>query len=495
MVGMIYCGASITASLQRTSPPQRGDFQEGTLDYSAFIQSKNNRHEPAGFEPAEVNPAAFDWQAEVIRWACRIGRAALFEDCGLGKTLQQLEWLRQVVDHTGGPTLLLCPLAVQRQTLREAERFSIQADVRICERQSDVGGGINIANYEKLHLFDAETFSGVALDESSILKAYTGKTKQTLIRAFESTPYKLACTATPAPNDRMELGNHCEFLGVMPSNEMLCRWFINAGDKVGAYRLRRHGEKDFWNWVASWAICMASPADIGFDASGYDLPPLVTHEHVCRSPTRDGWLFNTGVNISATEVHQEKRQSLDERADVVAELVTSDREPWAVWVDTNYEADAICKRIPDAVEVRGSHSAEIKSARLESFSDGSARVIVTKPEIGGFGLNWQHCNRTTWFAGYSYERFYQSIRRLLRFGQLRPVHVHIVRSENEQSIVEEIERKERQHKEMQSEMAALMGDSMRANIGRRQLAKYAPAMSTGATLLKTKGMNHVHNVH
>lgn len=435
--------------------------------YREFLARKHIRPTRVGFDVplSAINPKMRDFQKVITQWALRIGRASLFEDCGLGKTFQQLEWGHHVCQHTGGNVLLLCPLAVQWQTVREAEKFGIGTPVAIAENQSQVKPGITVANYEKLHHFDASAFSGVILDESSVLKAFTGKTKQMLCSAFANTPYRLACTATPAPNDRMELGNHSEFLGVMPSDEMLSRWFINDGGKAGTYRLRRHGEGDFWRWMASWSVCISTPADLGFDATGYVLPELRTYEHVIESGPAAGELFAVPKDISATEVHKEKRAALSQRADCVSGLVNGNSEAWAVWCDTDYEADALCERIPDAVEVRGSHKDAVKAERLKAFSDGDCRVIITKAEIAGFGLNWQHANNTTWFAGYSYERFYQAIRRLLRFGQTKPVNCHLVRTTNEGSIADTIKRKEAEHSQMQSEMAALMGEGMREEMG------------------------------
>ena len=462
------------------------------ISYQEFLARKHTRLAKSGFEIPllEINQKLFDWQREIVRWAVRCGRAALFEDCGLGKTAQQLEWARLVVQKTNGRILLLCPLAVQWQTKREAGKFGIdsQVQVNVVESQPEVQDGISITNYEKLHHFDTSQFVGVVLDESSILKAYTGATKRALCERFANTPYKLACTATPAPNDRMELGNHSEFLGVMPSDDMLARWFINDGGKAGTYRLRKHGERDFWRWMASWSVCISSPADLGFDAGGFDLPDLVTIEHVIDCKAESGYLFAVPRAVSATSVHREKRAYLDERADVVAGLVNNDTDCWAVWCDTDYESDALMDRIPDAVEVRGSHSERIKEDRLRAFSDGKARVMITKPEIGGFGLNWQHCHKTTWFAGYSYERFYQSLRRLWRYGQTQDVEVHVIRTVNEGSIVETIERKRRQHEEMQREMAGLMGDGMREELGFGNQPRKYVAEHTGnvPTWLKRK---------
>ena len=450
------------------------------MEYGEFMTGKHVRAIKTGFdvEDAEINQSLFDWQRVVVRWALRIGRAALFEDCGLGKTLQQLEWASQVCVHTGGDVLLLCPLSVQWQTAREAVKFAIGTPVNVCETQADVKRGITITNYEKLHHFDSTAFVGVVLDESSVLKSYTGKTKQALVKQFAQTRFKLACTATPAPNDRMELGNHAEFLGVMPSNEMLARWFVNAGDQVGAYRLRKHGEDNFWRWVASWAICISSPDDIGFDGSKYDLPPLVVKEHVVDCKVPAGFLFQPSEAISATNVHREKRAALEERAIEVAKLVNGDDDFWAVWCDTDYEADALKKLIPDAIEVRGSHPIKMKEERLRMFSDGECRVIITKAEVGGFGLNWQHCHKTTWFAGYSYERWYQAVRRLWRFGQLSPVEAHVVRTDREESIVEAVRRKQEQHQEMQREMSGRMKDGMLEELGiGKTLRAYSPSMN------------------
>ena len=325
--------------------------------------------------------------------------------------------------------------------------------------QSEVINGINITNYERLHLFDTSKFVGVVLDESSILKAFTGRTKQLLCDSFANTRYKLACTATPSPNDRMEIGNHSEFLRVMPSNEMLSRWFINSGDKVGVYRLRQHGAKDFWRWVASWAVCIDKPSTLGFSDEGYNLPPLQMINHVIvdeDDKPANGRLFDPGEAISATTVHVEKRKTLEARADKVGEIVNGNKHTWAVWCDTDYEADALKARIPGAIEVRGSHKAEVKEERLEAFTEGRERVIITKAELAGFGLNWQHCHHTTWFAGYSYEKFYQAIRRLWRFGQVNAVECHNVMSEGEQSIANVLGQKSIMHEEMKCEMAESM---------------------------------------
>lgn len=447
------------------------------MNYREFLNGKRLSTTAYGFEvgEGEINSGLFTWQARIVRWALVRGRTALFEDCGLGKTLQQLEWARHIWQHTDGMILLLTPLAVGKQTLREHNRFSINAPARMATCQDDCEPGINVANYEKLHLFDASKFNAVVLDESQILKSYTGATKRALIDNFRTTPYRLACTATPAPNDRMELGNHAEFLGIMPANEMLARWFINEGKNCGHYRLRKHATRDFWSWIASWAVCISKPSDLGFPDDGFSLPPLNVHEHIIDSRPAAGWLFAAG-GVSAVCVHAEKRSCLPERADKVADLVNSDSDQWAVWCDTDYEADALRDRIPDAVEVRGSHTDKIKEDRLGGFQDGTHRIIITKPEIGGLGLNWQHAHKTTWFAGYSYEKFYQAIRRLWRYGQKLPVECHVVMSEVEQSIADVVRRKQSEHDEMKSEMAEAMKEFQIANIcgAGMKLAPYTP---------------------
>lgn len=451
-------------------------------EYSKFVAGKKCYPSPSGVAIAEsdVNSRLFDWQRRIVKWAVGAGKCAIFADCGLGKTVMQLEFARLTARESRKPALVLTPVAVAPQTIREAEKFSIDADIRLVKSRGEVGQGVNVTNYEKLHLFDPSVFGSVVLDESSILKAFTGKIKQRLCEAFKATPFRLACTATPAPNDRMELGNHSEFLGVMPSGEMLERWFINDTMKAGGYRLRGHAVNDFWEWVSSWAVCISSPADLGFSSDGYKLPPLNVFEHIVHSDSAaDGFLFPMQESISATKVHKEKRRVLQARVDVVAGLANNSSEAWAIWCDTDYEADTLVSAIPDAVEVRGSHKESVKEDRLNAFSQGRARVIVTKPEIAGYGLNWQHCHNTTWFAGYSFERFYQAIRRLWRFGQEHAVNVHTVMSDLEQSIADVVKRKQAEHEQMFCEMALRMRSGMLERVmGVRTLRKYEALQPT-----------------
>jgi hypothetical protein len=449
--------------------------------YDSFLDSKHVRPKLVGFEPGPVNAKCFPFQADIIRWACRKGQAALWEDCGLGKTLQELEIARLATEHcrskgNSGRAILLTPLAVAAQIKRESDKFEIQADVKIVKDQSQATAQINVTNYERLHLFDLAAFDVVVCDESSILRNFVGKTKQALCAGFRHTPYRFCGTATPAPNDRMELGNHSDFLGIMPSNEMLARWFINDSMKSGGYILRPFAHTDFWTWIASWAVCIGRPSDIGHDDNGYVLPPLEVIEHVVNGD----WGLGAGDSkkVTATTIHQEKRACLKERVAVVADLVHGDDDYWVVWCDTDYEADALLNAIPKAIEVRGSHPVKVKEERLEAFSTGRERVIITKPDIGGLGLNWQHAHKTTWFAGYSYQDWYQSIRRLYRFGQTHRVECHLVLSENEQSIKDVLSAKGQLHREMFCEMAQLMKPAMLDELyGKRVLQKYSASES------------------
>jgi superfamily II DNA or RNA helicase len=432
--------------------------------YADFLVGKAPVPHPVGFTAGPVNPLLFAWQAQLVRWALRLGRAALFADCGLGKTAMQLEWARQVWEHTGRQVLILAPLAVTAQTLREAERFGVDSVV-YARSQNEATGHIVVTNYERLEAFAPSAFAGVVLDESSILKSFMGKTKRALVDAFADTRFKLACTATPSPNDVMELGNHCEFLGVMDSHEMLARWFINDTMTAGKYRLKAHAEDDFWRWVVSWASCLSGPQDllsedgVAYDGIGYRLPSLEVVEHIVDGPTpspENGELVHAPV-LTATTLHAEMRRTTEERAARAAELATAEpAEPWVIWCNTDYEADALARLIPEAVEVRGSHRAEVKEQRLREFSEGRCRVLITKPSIAGFGLNWQHCARMA-FVGlsYSYEAFYQALRRSFRFGQQRKVHAHVICAKTESGVRATIARKQEEHRRLQSRMVAV----------------------------------------
>lgn len=452
------------------------------MDYQDFIDSKRLYVPQSGFEcpDSALNPRMFDWQRLIVQWALRRGCAALFEDCGLGKTIQQLEWAAAVARETDSSVLLLCPVAIAEQTREEARKFDVQADVNVVSDWRQCRLGICITNYEKLHRFEGhlDRFGGVVLDESSILKGFTGKIRNMLCELFASTPYKLACTATPAPNDHMELGNHAEFLGIMQHDVMLAKFFTHDGGDTSKWRLKGHSRGDFWDWVSQWAVSISKPSDIGFSDEGYELPELRIHTHVTESAPPPGMLFHTGAKVSATNVHTEKRAALAAKADLVAGLVNGDHDQWVVWCDSNYEADALTARIPDAVEVRGSESEKQKSSKLLGFTRGECRVMITKPEIGGLGLNWQHCCKTAYFVNFSYERWYQSVRRFYRFGQRRPVDCHLIMSENEATVASALEAKAAAHGEMVSEMTAAMKAGMERELhGRKPLAKYEPTVT------------------
>lgn len=447
-------------------------------DYEAFIKRKQRRVEAYGFDIGtdKLNPNLFDWQKRAVQWAIKRGRAALFEECGLGKTLQQLEWARLVHQHCGQPVVVHCPVGVRSQTKREAEKFGIDSPVTVADSQDEVINGINLINYEKLHKFDPATFCGVVLDESSILKSFTGTTKQMLCQNYSQTRFRLACTATPAPNDCMELGNHSEFLGVLRGSEMLSRWFINDTMKAGGYRLRGHAAADFWSWVSQWAVCISKPSDIGGEDAGYALPEMIIQRHhvtpeIDNAPS--GMLFNTS-GISATTMHEEKRLTNQARCQRAAELAKSTSGPVLIWCDTNYEADELRKHLPDAVEVRGDD--KDKESKLLGFADGQFRVLISKPSIAGFGMNYQHCD-TQIFAGlsYSFESYYQAVRRSWRFGQKKPVKIHIVIADSDSAIESAVARKESDHAVMQSGMAQAMASGNGAEInGDLRGIKYVP---------------------
>jgi DNA modification methylase len=423
-------------------------------DYDSFIVAKNRRAVNVGFDPMPITAPLFPFQKHVVEWAIKKGRAAMFEECGLGKTLQQLEWAAQVAAHTGGAVLVLTPLAVASQTLAEAQRFGIAA--RIVRHAEDVALGINITNYEKLDLFDGIEFAGVVLDESSILKNFTGKTRIKLTERFKSTPYRLCCTATPSPNDYAEFGQHADFLGICTPGQMLATFFINDTFNTGDWRLKKHAEAEFWEWVASWASCVGRPSDIGFDDAGYILPSLnlktITVD-VDESAGEGSEELFKHATLSATTMHKELRETANARADAVADLVNNSDDLWIVWCNTNVEADALMARIPDATEVRGSDKPEHKENKLAAFTNGNIRVLVSKPSICGFGMNWQHC-RNVAFVGlsYSFEDFYQALRRSYRFGQTREVNAYIVQARTEGAILATVKRKMEQHQQMQERM-------------------------------------------
>jgi DNA modification methylase len=422
------------------------------MDYQQFLESKAVTNRATGVIAGELPPHLFPFQRDIVRWALARGRAAIFADCGLGKTIMQLEWAARIP----GRVLILTPLAVAAQTEREAARFGIEGVSHA--RRSDTGAKIVVTNYQMVDHFDPSAFAGIVLDESSILKAFDGATRTKLIELFAKTPYRLACTATPAPNDFMELGNHSEFLGVMPRSEMLSMFFVHDGGETQKWRVKGHAQDAFWRWCASWAVMMRKPSDLGYDDDGFDLPPIRFHRHVVRAEHADGFLFPMPAS-SLQERLAARRDTTDGRCLAAAEIANQHDGQTLVWCNLNAESDALTDAINGAVEVRGSDTDTEKERAMENFSAGSARVLVTKPTIAGFGMNWQHCNKVI-FAGLSdsYEQFYQAIRRCWRFGQVNPVDVHIVTADTEGAVVENIKRKEADAARMAERMVAHMSD-------------------------------------
>ncbi len=442
-------------------------------DYLRFLAAKAPRPHASGIEPQAMHDALFDYQRDVIAFCLRQGRAALFLDTGLGKSACLLEWCEQMQRASNGVALILTPLAVAKQFEREAVKFGYEA--RVVRDQSDVRPGINVCNYDRLDHLDPSAFGAVALDESGILKNFSGKTTLALIRAFADTPYRLCATATPAPNDHMELGNHAAFLGIMSANEMLARWFINDTSSASQeWRLKRAAVDDFWDWVASWSRCAETPADLGYDASRFALPPLNYHRHRVFGEVKAtlGSLFVE--DSSATAIHQIKRETADIRARCAADLIAKEpAETWLVWCDTDYESSAIMRHLPDAVEIKGSMTAERKEELIERFLCGNC-VMVTKPSVAGMGLNFQHCARMAYVGRtFSYEAFYQSVRRCWRFGQTRPVDVHLIVAEGEDQIGRVIDRKAGDHIVMKRAMALAMKRTARVTHDNSRV-KYDP---------------------
>lgn len=428
------------------------------MEYQEFINSKHQRLQSVGFKASINNPMLFDWQVAIVEWALRRGVAALFCECGLGKTAMQLAWADAVSRKLKKPVLILAPLAVAEQTRREGEKFGYA--VNKLRDMKDLQSGINVSNYEMLHNIDVSVFGGVVLDESSILKAFMGKTRLELTKAFKNTRYKLCCTATPAPNDYTELGNHAEFLGIGSYQEMLAKWFINDSYNVGAYRLKGHAVDDFWRWVAQWAVCIQSPADLGYDGSAFQLPPLETIPHVVQTHHAGtlGFGFVQDTAPSATELHSHLRKTTVARADkaydIVYDLPIDD--PVLIWCFTDYDADELLKVFKDegAKDVRGSMPIAKKEEILTAFSDGELPILITKPKIAGWGLNWQHCNQMiTVSPTYSFESRYQAIRRCWRFGQMRPVYDHVVMADTERAIFKAAQEKEQNHMTMADAIA------------------------------------------
>jgi len=428
--------------------------------YEEFVRNKRRSEVATGHKPEELNENLFDFQHAIVSWAVRRGRAAIFADTGLGKTLMQLAWADEVQSHTGGIVLVLAPLAVSEQTIEQGKTFGIEVR-RVPAGDSPNAPGVWITNYERIDVIDFAELHGVVLDESSILKSHNGKTRTALIESCQTVPYRLSCTATPSPNDFEELGNQCEFLGVMTRTEMLATYFVNDTGDTGTWRLKGWGASKFWEWMGTWAVVLRNPSDIGFDGSRYELPPLAYTEHVVETDQLEGELFARPAQ-TMLERRKAQRDSIIARCSKLAEIVNAEpNEHWLIWCHLNDEADTLQAMIPGAVNVQGSDSPESKSENLLGFAHGDVRVLISKPKIAGFGMNWQHCARMA-FVGLddSFEKFYQAVRRCYRFGQKRSVQVHMFTAENEGQILDNLKRKEVQHHEMSAQMIEHMKDIM-----------------------------------
>lgn len=424
------------------------------MEYEEFLVNKSITDKPSGFDIAldKLNKNLFDWQKIIVRWSLMRGRSAIFEGCGLGKTIQQLAWADCVTKHTKSPVLILAPLAVTEQTKYEGKKFGV--NVNICSKQSDIKSGINITNYQKLHKFNVDDFSGIVLDESGILKNFAGATRNEIIDAFQKTSFRLACTATPAPNDWVELGNHAEFLGVMSRTEMLATFFINDTSDTGTWRLKGHVQKNiFWEWLSSWSVMLSSPKDMGFDETGFDLPPISFHEHIIKTTVKPTYGFFAMPVSDLQSRRKVRHETIDDRCKNAAELINATNDKWVVWSGLNLESDLLSKLINGSVEVAGKHSDDQKAQRMLDFSQGKIERLVTKPSIAGHGMNWQICHKAA-FVGLSdsWEAFYQAVRRIYRFGQKHPVEIHIFLEEREGPILKNIADKEKRAQEMISSM-------------------------------------------
>ncbi len=437
------------------------------MDYGEFLNSKSQFGSDCGFEPYDLPKMLFPFQRDLVQWALRKGRAAMFADCGLGKTFCQLSWADNVAKHTGKPVLIAAPLAVGPQTVREGEKLGVE----VIHRREGMkpGDRIVVTNYERLHYFDADKFGGMVCDESSILKNYAGKRRDEITRYMQGIQYRLLCTATAAPNDYVELGTSSEALGVMERKHMLSHYFTHDGGDTAKWRLKGHVRTQmFWEWMATWARAVCKPSDIGYDDNGFVLPPLTVNEHVVAERSiPDGLLFQMAA-IGLNDQRRQLRDTIPERCERVAELLNAHDEPAVAWCHLNDEASTLAKLIDGAVNVQGSDSEERKEKTFEDFAAGNIRVMVSKPSLAGFGLNWQHCNHMTYFIDHSFEKYYQAIRRCWRFGQQRPVTVDVITTEGLSGVLTNLRRKERQAEEMFANITA----AMNATVRKREFASY-----------------------
>lgn len=427
------------------------------MSYQDFIENKTILAVPTGLEDVSGLPSKMlPHQADLTKWALRRGRAAIFADTGLGKSFMEISWANAIYQATGRDVIILAPLAVAAQTVSEGVKFGVK--VNHARDGADVVPGINVTNYDRLHRFDPSAFGAVVLDESSCIKHHTSKTFDTLVQAFAGCPYRLCATATPAPNDWTELGTHAEFLGICTRAEMLAEYFVHDGGDTQTWRLKGHARAMFWQWVASWGAMVRKPSDLGHDDTLYNLPPLTVSEHIVDADesglVTDGMLFALEAS-SLSERRAARKASMAERVAACAAIANEDRQSWIIWGELNAETEALTKAIDGAVEIRGSDDVDVKEQRLADFASGKIRVLVTKPSIAGWGLNWQHCARMA-FVGVtdSFESYYQATRRCWRFGQEREVNVHLFSSNLEGAVLANLMRKETD--------AAIMGEALSA---------------------------------
>jgi hypothetical protein len=449
--------------------------------YQQFITAKLVKCQPVGLTEIPALPnSLLPLQSALVPWALRRGRCAIFADTGLGKSRMELVWADALHAALGIDALMLTPLAVAKQMIAEAAQVGVP--ITLCRDASDVRPGLNVTNYERLHKFDTDRFGAVILDESSCIKHHESKTLQLLMDAFADTPYKLCCSATPAPNDWTELGSHAEFLGVCKRTEMLSEYFVHDGGETQVWRLKGHAQDAFWEWVASWAAMVRRPSDLGFDDTLYKLPPLTMHEHIVASPdTAAGLLFKADAQ-TLMERRNARRATIEQRVAKCAELVNAEpSESWVIWCDLNAEGDKLAAQIRDSIQVAGADHIDVKEDRLDGFATGKYLRLVSKPSIAGWGCNWQHCARMA-FVGVtdSYEQFYQSIRRCYRFGQTRPVDVHVIASDIEGQVLANLRRKEAD--------ATLMAEQLSAKTRAAVMAHVFGSVSTTNEYAPTKAL-------
>lgn len=416
------------------------------MNYQEFIAKKEKSYSESGFTPKRLNKNLFPFQKQIVTEALNVGRYAIFAECGLGKTIMQLEWAHQVSIHTSSPVLILCPLAVAQQTIEEGERFGIPVE----RFNGTFTGAIYISNYEQIDNIDCSQFAGIVLDESSILKNFTGETKKKIMESFAVTRYKLACTATPSPNDDMEICNHAEFLGHGRREEILAMYFTHDGGETAKWRLKGHARKMFWEFVKTWAIMVSNPSDLGFDGTDFILPKLNLIERLIKTPIKQGKLFND-VSISATNFNQELRDTMEQRLAEVRDIVISSKENFIIWVKQNKEADWLMENVPGAVEVRGDELPEAKEKKLIGFAHNEFRVMVTKTKIAQFGMNYQNCHNQVFASlDFSFESLYQAIRRSYRFGQKHEVNIYLITTDTMKNVIHAIQKKQEQFQNMKN---------------------------------------------